>query len=328
MAEKSLDSQSIITMGQAVIEIEANAISALAARIDENFVAAAQLLLQCRGRIIVSGVGKSGHIGSKIAATLSSTGSPAFFVHPAEASHGDLGMMRSEDVFLAISYSGRSDELRTILPVLKRQDIDLISLTGKPDSPLAEAATIHIDISVEKEACPLGLAPTASTSATLAMGDALAIALLSARGFTADDFALSHPGGTLGRKLLLKVNDVMAAGRAIPRVSPETILADALIEVSEKKLGLAVVTDARGYLLGIFTDGDLRRVLDRVSDVRTALIGDVMTHGGLAIEPDALAATAVSLMQEHKISVLPVVDEQKKVCGVLHMHMLLSAGVV
>jgi len=328
LKERALDAQSIISMGQAVIDIEANAIIALKSRIDDNFVAAARLLLQCRGRIIVSGVGKSGHIGSKIAATLSSTGSPAFFVHPAEASHGDLGMMRAEDVFLAISYSGQSDELKTILPVLKRQDIDLISLTGKEDSPLAQAATIHLNIEVEKEACPLGLAPTASTSATLAMGDALAIALLSARGFTANDFALSHPGGTLGRKLLLKVNDVMAAGKSMPLVSPDTILAEALIEVSEKKLGLAVVTDNNGRLLGIFTDGDLRRALDHVSDVRSARIGDVMTRGGLTIEPDALAASAVSLMQEHKISVLPVVDQRNKICGVLHMHMLLSAGVV
>lgn len=315
-------------MGKAVIDIEAGAIQALKPRIDKAFVTAATLLLNCQGRIVVSGVGKSGHIGSKIAATLSSTGSPAFFVHPAEASHGDLGMVRPEDVFVAISYSGRSDELMTILPVLKRRGVDVITLSSNKDSPLAKAASVHLDISVEKEACPLGLAPTASTSATLAMGDALAIALLSARGFTADDFALSHPGGTLGRKLLLKVSDVMTAENAIPKVSPQTILAQALIEVSEKKLGLAVVTDANDHLLGIFTDGDLRRALERNSDIHSTLIGEVMTEGGLSIAPEALAAAAVRIMQEHKISVLPVVNLDNKVCGVLHMHMLLSAGVV
>ena len=323
-----MDAESIKSLGKAVIDTEANAVRALGSRIDSNFVAAARLLLRCSGRIIVSGVGKSGHIGSKIAATLSSTGSPAFFVHPAEASHGDLGMVRAEDAFIAISNSGRSDELMTILPVLKRQDIDLIAMTGNPESPLARAATIHLDVSVEKEACPLGLAPTASTSATLAMGDALAIALLGARGFTADDFALSHPGGSLGRKLLLRVGDLMTQGDAIPRVSPDTLLSNALVEISEKKLGLAVVTDPDGRLQGIFTDGDLRRAVDRNTDVRTAAISEVMTHGGQTITPDELAATAVSVMQEHKISVLPVIDNQQQVCGILHMHMLLSAGVV
>lgn len=323
-----MDADSIKSLGKAVIETEADAIRALVPRIDDNFVEAARLLLACKGRIVVSGVGKSGHIGSKIAATLSSTGSPAFFVHPAEASHGDLGMIRTDDVVIAISKSGRSDELMIILPVLKRQGIDLIAMTGNADSPLARAATVHLDISVEKEACPLGLAPTASTSATLAMGDALAIALLGVRGFTADDFALSHPGGALGRKLLLRVNDIMTAGNAIPIVSPDTLLSQALIEISEKKLGLAVVINPDGRLKGIFTDGDLRRAVDANTDVRTALIADVMTLGGQVIQPDALAATAVGLMQEHKISVLPVVDADDRVCGILHMHMLLSAGVV
>lgn len=323
-----MDADSIKALGRAVIETEADAIRALSSRIDDNFVEAAALLLRCEGRIIVSGVGKSGHIGSKIAATLSSTGSPAFFVHPAEASHGDLGMVRSDDVFIAISKSGRSDELMTLLPILKRLDIDLIAMTGDTASPLAETATVHLDISVEKEACPLGLAPTASTSATLAMGDALAIALLSVRGFTADDFALSHPGGTLGRKLLLRVCDIMTAGDAIPIVSPDTLLSQALIEISEKNLGLAVVADARLHLLGIFTDGDLRRAIDRDIDIRKATLHEVMTHGGQSINPDALAASAVSIMQEHRISVLPVVDSTGCVCGILHMHMLLNAGVV
>lgn len=323
-----MDADSIISLGKAVIETEADAIRALGERIDENFVQAAGLLLACKGRIVVSGVGKSGHIGSKIAATLSSTGSPAFFLHPAEASHGDLGMIRTDDVVIAISKSGRSDELMTILPVLKRQGINLIAMTSSATSPLARSATVHLDISVEKEACPLGLAPTASTSATLAMGDALAIALLGARGFTADDFALSHPGGSLGRKLLLRVNDIMTAGDAIPIVSPDTLLSQALIEISEKKLGLAIVTNPDNRLLGIFTDGDLRRAVDADTDVRTAKIVDVMTHGGQVIQPDALAATAVSVMQKHKISVLPVVDDEERICGVLHMHMLLGAGVV
>ena len=323
-----MDAESIISMGKAVVETEAQAINDLVSRIDEQFVSAASLLLDCKGRTVVSGVGKSGHIGSKIAATLSSTGSPAFFVHPAEACHGDLGMVRSDDVFIAISYSGRSDELMTILPILKRMDIDMIAMTGNADSPLARSATVHLNVSVAKEACPLGLAPTASTSATLAMGDALAIALLSARGFTEDDFALSHPGGSLGKKLLLRVADVMTAGDAIPSVNPDTPLPQALLEISQKNLGMAVVTDSSNTLLGVFTDGDLRRALDHDNDIRSLIMQDVMTRGGQSIQANALAATAVRIMQDHKISVLPVIDDTGKVCGVLHMHMLLSAGVV
>lgn len=323
-----MDEERIKSLGKAVLETEAQAISNLITHIDQNFVAAARLLLDCQGRIIVSGVGKSGHIGSKIAATLSSTGSPAFFVHPAEACHGDLGMVRSDDVFVAISYSGRSDELMTILPILKRLNIDMIAMTGNTASPLAQSASVHIDVSVVKEACPLGLAPTASTSATLAMGDALAIALLSARGFTEDDFALSHPGGSLGKKLLLRVADVMTADEAIPIVSPDILLPQALLEISRKNLGMAVVTDKSNTLLGIFTDGDLRRALDRDTDIGSVTMQEVMTKGGQSVKPDALAATAVRIMQDHKISVLPVVDDDGKVCGVLHMHMLLSAGVV
>ncbi len=318
----------LIELGRAVITVEAEAVAALASRIDHRFEQACQLLLNCSGRIIVSGVGKSGHIGSKIAATLSSTGSPAFFVHPAEASHGDLGMVTSNDVFIAISKSGRSDELMTLLPILKRLDIDIIALTGNADSPLASTADVHLDISVEREACPLGLAPTASTTATLAMGDALAIALLGARGFTEDDFALSHPGGSLGRKLLLRVSDVMTTGDAIPSVPTGTSLSDTLLEISRKNLGMAVIVDADHTLGGIFTDGDLRRAIDDDVDIRTARVDDVMTVGGQSIAGDALAATAVRLMQEHAITVLPVLDEQQQITGVLHMHMLLAAGVV
>lgn len=322
------DDASIRDLGLSVIETEAAAIAALSSRIDDHFVTACRLLLACEGRIVVSGVGKSGHIGSKIAATLSSTGSPAFFVHPAEASHGDLGMIKSEDIFVAISYSGRSDELMAILPVLKRQAIPLISLTGNLQSPLALAATVHLDISVEKEACPLGLAPTASTSATLAMGDALAIALLGARGFGQEDFALSHPGGSLGRKLLLRIADVMVTGDAMPTVPTGTLLSRALIEISEKGLGMTTVVDADGALLGIFTDGDLRRTIDSDIDVRSVSVDPVMTAGGQTIRSDALAATAVNLLQEHRISALPVVDDNQVLCGVVTMHMLLNAGVV
>ncbi|MBX2882135.1 MAG: KpsF/GutQ family sugar-phosphate isomerase [Granulosicoccus sp.] len=318
----------MIELGLSVIRTEADAIAALADRIDEHFVAACELLLNCSGRIIVSGVGKSGHIGSKIAATLSSTGSPAFFVHPAEASHGDLGMIKPEDVLLAISYSGRSDELMTILPMLKRQSIPLIVMSGNPASPLATAASVHINIAVDKEACPLGLAPTASTSATLAMGDAMAIALLGARGFGEEDFALSHPGGSLGRKLLLRINDIMITGEAMPRVATGTRLAQALVEIGEKSMGMAVITDATGKLLGIFTDGDLRRTIDRDIDVRAVTVDSVMTRGGLHVTPETLAATAVGLMHKHRINALPVIDENHYVCGVVNMHTLLAAGVV
>lgn len=301
---------------------------ALKDRIDDSFVDACHLLFECTGRAVVSGVGKSGHIGSKIAATLSSTGTPAFFVHPAEASHGDLGMIRPEDIFLGISKSGKSDELLSILPVLARKGVGLLSMTGDPSSPMARAANVHLDISVEKEACPLGLAPTASTSATLAMGDALAIALLGMRGFTADDFALTHPGGSLGRKLLLTVGDVMSRGASIPTISPDQVVLDALVDISSKNLGLGIVVDTDMLLLGIFTDGDLRRAIDRDIDLKTAAICDVMTVGGQTISADALAVTAVELMQEHRISVMPVLDDSHKVCGVVHMHMLLTAGVV
>lgn len=328
LATSEYSSENMRELGLSVINTEADAIAALAKRIDDRFVEACELLLNCTGRIVVSGVGKSGHIGSKIAATLSSTGSPAFFVHPAEASHGDLGMIKPEDVFLAISYSGRSDELMTILPILKRQSIPLIVLSGNPASPMATAASVHIDISVEKEACPLGLAPTASTSATLAMGDALAIALLGARGFGEEDFALSHPGGSLGRKLLLRIGDIMITGDDMPEVASGTRLSNALVVIGEKSLGMAVITDSAGKLLGIFTDGDLRRTIDRDVDVRAVTVDSVMTRGGQHVTPETLAATAVGLMQKHRINALPVIDENLQVCGVVNMHTLLAAGVV
>lgn len=323
-----LDSDQIIAMATAVLDIEAAGIRSMLPRIDASFVKACRLLLHCEGRIVVSGMGKSGHIGNKIAATLASTGSPAFFVHPAEASHGDLGMIRPEDVFIALSYSGNSDELLTIIPIIKRFGIPLIALTGNLSSPLADAATVILDVSVEREACPMGLAPTASTTATLAMGDALAIALLSERGFDENDFALSHPGGTLGRKLLMRVTDLMATGEQIPQVLPGTSLSAALIEISAKGLGFVLVVDDQGRLSGVFTDGDLRRTIDRGLDIRSTSIDAVMTRGGRVTEPDALAASAVALMQKHKISALPVLDEEHHVCGALNMHALLSAGVV
>lgn len=323
-----MNKNTIRNLGIDVIDTEAKAVMALKDRIDDSFVDACHLLFQCTGRAVVSGVGKSGHIGSKIAATLSSTGTPAFFVHPAEASHGDLGMIRPEDIFLGISKSGKSDELLSILPVLARKGVGLLSMTGDPSSPMARAANVHLDISVEKEACPLGLAPTASTSATLAMGDALAIALLGMRGFTADDFALTHPGGSLGRKLLLTVGDVMSRGSSIPTISPDQVVLDALVDISSKNLGLGIVTDRDMLLLGIFTDGDLRRAIDRDIDLKTATMSEVMTVGGQTISADALAVTAVELMQEHRISVMPVLDDSQSVCGVVHMHMLLKAGVV
>lgn len=326
--DSQLDDQHIIECGQSVLDIEAEAILALKPRLDTDFVQACRLLLACSGRIVVSGVGKSGHIGSKIAATLSSTGSPAFFVHPAEACHGDLGMIKSDDVFVAISYSGRADELMTILPVLKRKAIPLISITGKKRSPLAESATVHLDIAVEKEACPLGLAPTASTSATLAIGDALAITLLSMRGFGREDFALSHPGGSLGKKLLLRVSDVMAAGDAIPVVQSGVRLTDALIKISEKNLGIAVVVDDQQHVLGVFTDGDLRRTVDREIDIRTVKIDEVMTANSHRIYADMLGVVAVDLMQKQRISALPVLNDKDQLCGVVNMHALLAAGVV
>ena len=322
------DPAALTALGRRVIEIERDAVAALLPRIDGAFARACAALLACKGRVVVIGMGKSGHVGSKIAATLASTGTPSFFVHPGEASHGDLGMIVREDAVLAISNSGETSEILTILPLIKRMGVPLVALTGKPASTLAKAADVHLDVSVAVEACPLNLAPTASTTATLVMGDALAVALLEARGFTPEDFAKSHPGGTLGRRLLLKVGDLMHTGDRIPRVPPDVTLATALLEMTRKGLGMTAVVDADGRALGLFTDGDLRRVIDANLDVRRAPITEVMTRGGRSIGADQLAAEAVHLMEKHKITVLMVLDADRKLEGVLHMHDLLRAGVV
>jgi arabinose-5-phosphate isomerase len=328
MKDAFTQDESLIELGREVIRIETDAVSALRDRIDGGFVAACRLILNCRGRTVVIGMGKSGHIASKIAATLASTGTPAFFVHPGEASHGDLGMITPDDVLIAISNSGETDEIIALLPVIKRIGTPLITFTGNPDSALARAASAHLDVSVREEACPLGLAPTASTTAALAMGDAVAIALLAARGFSQEDFALSHPGGTLGRRLLLRVSDLMHTGSAMPRVRENTPLSRALVEMTEKGLGTTAIIGAQDEILGIFTDGDLRRTLDAGVDVHTALVGSVMTRNCKTIAADALAAEAVHMMEAHKINALLVVDEHGRLAGVLNMHDLLRARVV
>ncbi len=313
-------------LGKAVIETEAAAVNALISRIDDQFVKACQLLIQCEGRIVVTGMGKSGHIGGKIAATFASTGTPAFFVHPGEANHGDMGMITSKDVVLAISYSGESDEIQSILPLIHRFRIPLISLTGNRHSTLAKRSNVHIDVSVDKEACPLGLAPTASTTATLAMGDALAISLLEKRGFTAEDFALYHPAGSLGKRLLLRVDELLACGDAMPQVTPETTIADALVEITSKRLGMTtVITD--GKLAGIYTDGDIRRTLDKQVDVHSTKISVVMSTNPKTIYVGTLAVAAIELMSRHKITSLVVLNHDDTLAGVLHMHELLRAGV-
>ena len=317
-----------IALGKAVIETEQAALAQLIDRVDEKFVNACNILLQCEGRVVVIGMGKSGHIGNKIAATLASTGTPAFFVHPGEASHGDLGMITHKDVVMVLSNSGETDEVVALLPVIKRLNTPLIALTGKPDSTLASTATVNIDVSVSKEACPLGLAPTSSTTATLAMGDAISIALLEARGFNENDFALSHPGGTLGRRLLLHVSDIMHTDGEIPRVSEAALLSEALLEMTQKGLGVTTIVDGNDTLLGIFTDGDLRRTLDSNININTCLVKDVMTKNGKNIKANSLAASALALMEKHSINALVVVDEQEKLIGILNMHDLLRARVV
>jgi len=322
------DATTILARARAVLTTEAAAISALGPRLDGGFVQACQLLLACTGRVVVSGMGKSGHVGNKIAATLASTGTPAFFVHPAEASHGDIGMITANDVLLALSNSGETAELITILPVIKRLDVPLIALTGRADSTLGRAATVVLDVSVPAEACPLNLAPTASTTATLAMGDALAIAVLEARGFTPEDFARSHPAGTLGRKLLLHVEDVMRSGTNLPLVAPEAFLREGLLEMSRKGLGMTCVAKSDGVLLGVFTDGDLRRVLDRSLDLHTTPMHAVMTANPKRAKPRMLAAEAVHLMETHRITALPVVDENETLVGALNIHDLFRAGVM
>jgi len=313
----------------AVIDTEAQAVAALADQVREpSFSHACRLMLDCKGRVVVIGMGKSGHIGGKIAATLASTGTPAFFVHPGEASHGDLGMITASDVVLALSNSGETGEIITILPIIKRLDVPLIAMTGNPESTLSKAATANINVCVEKEACPLDLAPTASTTAALAMGDALAIALLESRGFTAEDFARSHPGGALGRRLLLLIDDLMHTGDAIPRVGPDTLLSDALMVMTQKGLGMTAVVDTTGHLEGVFTDGDLRRAIDHKVDVHEARVSDVMTSRCRTVHPGMLAAEAVQIMDNAKINALPVVDDNNQLVGALNMHDLLRAGVV
>lgn len=313
--------------GLTTIETEAQAVLALSQRINDNFARACEHLLACQGRIIVTGMGKSGHIGKKIAATLASTGSPAFFLHPSEASHGDMGMVTAKDVVIALSNSGSTPEIVTILPLIKRLGVPLITLTGNPQSLMAKEATVNIDVSVSNEACPLDLAPTSSTTAALVMGDALAIALLQARGFTADDFALSHPGGRLGRKLLLRVEDVMHTGDAIPKVTASTLLSDALVEVTQKKLGMTCIADNEDHLLGVFTDGDLRRTLDAKLNLHTCCISEVMSSQCKTTKPSTLAAEALQIMETFKITSL-VVTDQEQIVGVVHMHDLLRAGVI
>jgi len=318
----------LIDSAQRTIRLELEAVQELLPRIDADFIKACELILSCKGRVVVVGMGKSGHIGNKIAATLASTGTTSFFVHPAEASHGDMGMITRDDIVLALSNSGSTAEIVTLLPLIKRLGIRLISMTGNPDSPLAKAAEVNLDARVSQEACPLNLAPTSSTTASLVLGDALAIALLEARGFTAEDFAFSHPGGALGRRLLLKVENVMHAGDALPRVRRGTSLRDALLEMTQKGLGMTVVLEEDGRLAGIFTDGDLRRTLDKGIDVRQALIDEVMTPHGKTARAEMLAAEALKIMEDHKINALVVVDDLDNPVGALNMHDLLRAGVM
>lgn len=322
-----MDIEKICELGRAVIETEAQMISNLSSRIDANFAKACQYLHDCEGRIAVMGVGKSGHIGKKIAATLASTGSPAFFIHPSEAKHGDMGMLTKKDALIALSNSGESEEIVCILPFIKRLGIPLIALTGRPTSSLAKAATINLDVSVEKEACPLGLAPTSSTTAALVMGDALAMALLEKRGFTENDFAVSHPGGALGRKLLLRVEEIMHKNEHIPVISKSATLKDALVVMTQKKLGMTTVVDDLGALIGIFTDGDVRRAFDSHTDIHQTEIHHIMTKNPKTITHDLLAAEALNLMEQNKITALVVADDKMRPIGVLHIHDLLRAGV-
>ncbi len=315
-------------LGRAVLETEADAIRGLLPRINADFAAACRIILGATGRVVVTGMGKSGHVGSKLAATLASTGTPAFFVHPGEASHGDLGMITDEDAVIALSNSGETDEINQLLPLIKRRGLALIAITGNPRSTLARSASINLDVTVDREACPLGLAPTASTTASLAMGDALAIALLEARGFTAEDFARSHPGGRLGRRLLLHIADLMHTGDTVPRVGPDTPLAEALLEMTRKGLGMTAIVDDAGQVIGIFTDGDLRRALDAAVDLRATPVRRVMTPAPRAINEQQLAAEAVALMDRHSINALLVTDTEGRLRGALNMHDLLRAGVL
>lgn len=328
MNQHTTQAEGILSLAKEVLKIESAAVSALSDRIGDDFVRAVQALLACRGRVVVTGIGKSGHIARKIAATMASTGTPAFFVHAAEASHGDLGMITREDVVIGISYSGSTSEVLAIIPAIKREGAFLITLTGNPDSPMAREADINLNVHVAREACPLNLAPTASTTATLAMGDALAIACLDAKGFTKEDFARSHPGGALGRRLLLRVQDIMRRGDDVPRVSPDTQILATVQEISRKGIGMTTVTDKDGKLLGIFTEGDLRRLIERVGDIRPIVIRDVMTPHPKAIYPEALAAEAASLLERAQCNQLPVVDHDGHLIGALHFHDLMTAKVI
>jgi arabinose-5-phosphate isomerase len=324
----SVTDTNLIEVGRQALAVEIEGLQAQLPRLGQEFARACRICLECRGRIVVTGMGKSGHIAGKIAATLASTGTPAFFVHPGEASHGDVGMITREDVVLALSNSGETDEVLTIVPAIKRLAVPLIAMTGSPQSALARLATVHLDIAVPAEACPLNLAPTASTTAALAVGDALAVALLKARGFTEEDFARSHPAGNLGRRLLLHVRDVMRTGAAIPKVRLDTPLAEGLMEMTRKGLGMTAVVDAADCVAGIFTDGDLRRALDRAADLHATRMQEVMTKNAKSVHAGMLAAEAVHLMEEHRITSLLVIDADNRAVGALNVHDLMRAGVV
>ncbi len=325
---RTLDDQQLLARARRVLDTEIAAIAAVRERLQAPFVEACRLLHECKGRVVVSGMGKSGHIGNKVAATLASTGTPAFFLHPAEAGHGDIGMITADDVLLALSNSGETPELLTILPVIKRLGIPVVAMTGRPSSTLGKAANVVLDVSVPEEACPHNLAPTASTTATLAVGDAIAVAILEARGFTQEDFARSHPGGILGRRLLLRIEDVMRTGEQLPAVGPSASLREGLIEMSRKGLGMTAIVDEKGKVLGIFTDGDLRRTLDRDPDLRSKRMSDVMTPNPKTVGREMLAAEAVHLLESSRITQLLVVDADGVLIGALNVHDLFRAGVM
>jgi arabinose-5-phosphate isomerase len=322
--------QRALELAREALDIEGEAIRKLSARLgrDDSVPRAVALMMACKGRVVVSGMGKSGHIGRKIAATLASTGTPALFLHPGEAAHGDLGMVTSQDVLIAISYSGESSELAIVIPAVKRMNVPVIAITGKPESSLALAADVHLDVAVEKEACPLNLAPTASTTATLALGDALAVALLELRGFKSDDFARSHPGGALGRRLLTHVRDVMRSGDAVPKVKPDALLTDALLEISHKGMGMTAIVDDAGRPVGVFTDGDLRRLIEKVQDFSKLAIRDVMHPNPRRVHPEQLAVDAVAVMEEFRINQMLVTDADDVLVGALHIHDLTRAKVI
>ena len=323
-----MNDRQLIQTATEVITLEAQAVNGLLSKVDEDFVRACHIIAACKGRVVVTGMGKSGHIAGKIAATLASTGTPAFFVHPGEASHGDLGMITRQDVVLALSNSGETEEILTLLPIIKRLAVPMIAMTGRVDSTLAKFSSAHLSNAVEKEACSLGLAPTASTTAALVMGDALAVTLMTLRGFTRDDFALSHPGGSLGRRLLVLVRDIMHTGKQLPVVKSDVSIMDALVEMTAKKLGMTAVVDSEGQFAGVFTDGDVRRLLERNIDIQQALLAEVMTVNCQVIGEEVLAAEAMQIMEEKKINALLVVDTDRQVTGALNMHDLIHAGIV